>query len=307
MKSVCFLLGIMPRSGTNFLENKLRLHPECIAPGPVWEDFIVCSLPRLNCFVRSVSHRWDQFWFRNTDINFKRKIKSYLGQGLTEFLLSQGENQPDVDYLLTKTPSVAGLAHYPDFFPEAKLVIIVRDGRALVESGRRSFDWDFVKAVYDWRINASAILAFQRQHPGKCLVVKYEDLVSDELAVIARLCDHLNIDYERYPVDAKDIPVSGSSELKQDSSAGLHWRPVDMGSEFNPLERHSQWGKLRKRVFACLANTQMKDLGYATEARVTLAEKVLVVCLLLAVWPVWVVAKTAYYLLKEKKFILKTF
>ena len=45
-----------------------------------------------------------------------------------------------------------------------------------------------------------------------------------------------------------------------------------MGSEFNPLERHSQWGKLRKRVFACLANTQMKDLGYATEARVTLAE-----------------------------------
>ena len=39
---LCFILGIMARSGTNYLFRLLDLHPDCAGPGPIWED----------CFVR---------------------------------------------------------------------------------------------------------------------------------------------------------------------------------------------------------------------------------------------------------------
>ena len=42
-----FILGIMPRSGTNFLHQLITLHPACVS-SPVWEDFLIYPAPLLD-------------------------------------------------------------------------------------------------------------------------------------------------------------------------------------------------------------------------------------------------------------------
>lgn len=55
-----FIHGILPRSGTNFLWDLLRLHPDC-APArvPVDEDWFLAHSDHLVHFVDDVGAAWD--------------------------------------------------------------------------------------------------------------------------------------------------------------------------------------------------------------------------------------------------------
>ena len=58
-----FILGIMPRSGTNYLWDLLRVHPACApAREPIREDFFIEESDDLLAFTRHVAERWDPMW-----------------------------------------------------------------------------------------------------------------------------------------------------------------------------------------------------------------------------------------------------
>ena len=55
-----FVLGVMPRSGTNYLYDFLALHPDCApARAPIWEDFFLQHADLLMAYTATVRRRWD--------------------------------------------------------------------------------------------------------------------------------------------------------------------------------------------------------------------------------------------------------
>src|SRR5688572_5702764 len=79
-----FILGIRPRSGTNFLWDLLRLHPDLSAPrAPVNEDFLVKHSDHLARYAADVRKHWKK-WDRSEDI--PNEILASVGRGLLEFM-----------------------------------------------------------------------------------------------------------------------------------------------------------------------------------------------------------------------------
>src|SRR3990172_9928745 len=66
-----FILGILPRSGTNFLNNLLLCHPDCEYPGIVWEDYYLASADLLQRYSERVYRRWPPDW--------KEKVEEAMG------------------------------------------------------------------------------------------------------------------------------------------------------------------------------------------------------------------------------------
>jgi hypothetical protein len=129
----------MPRSGTNFLANLLVIHPDCGSP-KVHEDYLLAQAQHLERYVAGVCSHWKPEWELG-----QSDVFAALGDGLLR-LLGQGV---DRRRLVTKTPSVQNLPLVFKLFPQAQLLLLVRDGRAVAESGVKTFrTWTFEKATH---------------------------------------------------------------------------------------------------------------------------------------------------------------
>ncbi len=265
----CFLLGIDRRSGTNYLFRLLRRHPQCLGPGPIWEDFFVYNSDIIRNYVDSVYNSWKPSWEIDKIIGPESVMLECLGNGLKEFLslqLEKMEQTPAYEdlMLLSKTPSVIGLDNFFDIFPDSYLLILVRDGRAVVESGVRSFAWDYEEAAHRWARNAEIILDFKKKNKGKkFLVVRYEDIVTDNKKELCSIFNFLGLDHSLYNFDeAENLGVTGSSDLKK-VEGKMHWKPVPKTKDFNPLARFKDWDQKRHERFNWIAGRHMGDLGYS--------------------------------------------
>ena len=257
-----FVLGISYRSGTNYLARLLEQHPR-ISTGPVPEDFVAAKLPVMDDYVRRVTAEWNPRW--GIESNRARLIAG-ISDGLQGFLTSSSE--PGTRYVLNRTPSVSGLAHLRKFFPTNRVIILVRDGRSVVESGMRSFDWRMDDAARAWASAAETIKTFREDdaRPERTMIVRYEDVVTDPVQTVQTLLDFLGLAMDEYPAgSAENAPVIGSSDLR--SSGGhtqIHWDPTEP-DDFAPLRRYDQWSQGKHRRFDWLAGNALRELGYLTE------------------------------------------
>ncbi len=144
IKGPIFILGIMPRSGTNYLYNLLLLHPDCGDPEPIWEDYFLHHSDILLRYVEILSDQW-KLPEENKTVQ-ESQLCSNLGYGIISYLYAKTAKKR----LVAKTPSVYNLNNFYKFFPDAYLIIIVRDGRSVVESGRKSFGWNYEIAMKRW-------------------------------------------------------------------------------------------------------------------------------------------------------------
>lgn len=250
-----FILGITQRSGTNFLYDLIRLHPDC-GGAPPWEDFLVQYSDQLEAYAESVSAHWPSNWGVTG-----QTLRSYLGQGLLAFLTAQvGEKR-----ILTKTPSVQHLNNFFELFPQAHLLIIIRDGRSVVESGVRSFGWDYEAAMRRWTEAAQTILDFKRthNHSDKYLIVRYEALHNNLADEMKKTLDFLQLNSNKYNfVAAQNLPLRGSSILKQQDEDTLHWQSIQKPTDFKPTERWSSWSPALHQRFNWIAGPQMEQFDY---------------------------------------------
>jgi hypothetical protein len=100
--------------------------------------------------------------------------------------------------------------------------------------------------------------------PCRFLVVRYEDLVTDNAAQMHRILAFLRLDPAGYDFDAAAaMPVRGSSTLK--AQGGLHWKPVPKTHDFNPLNRAAGWPARLNRKFLATAGMYQQLLGYSVE------------------------------------------
>jgi len=265
----CFILGILHRSGTNYLFRLLREHPECSGPGPIWEDFFVHNLDKMQNYLEDVQREWDhKKWGVEQKMGALGSMKAYLGNGIKSILDEQlicDEEKSNPKVLLTKTPSVRNIDKFFEFFPNDHLIIIVRDGRSLTESGVKSFGWNYERAMRKWARGAKAILDLINQYQGtdkKILLLRYEDIFEDEERELRRAFRFLDVNPDIHDYEsAKQLGVTGSSELKG-KEGKLHWKITERDKKFDPRQRYENWSTRRHNRFKWIAGKYMKELGY---------------------------------------------
>lgn len=255
-----FILGILPRSGTNFLFHLLRLHPDCVAAESIWEDHLLEFSGPLLQYGRAVYEWWEVSW--GLDKSFQAALWRHLGQGLISFLKSQaGEGR-----LVTKTPEVSGLESFFQLFPDAYLLILVRDGRDVVESSVRSFGWDHDVTTRRWVEAAQTILAFDqanRQRGLPYLIIRYEDLYLDPEKELNRILAFVKLDVVIYDFEAaRELPVYGSCAFGRTGDKVQLRGPVTKTPEFNPIGRWSGWSRRMHERFNWLAGRYLVEFGY---------------------------------------------
>jgi hypothetical protein len=269
------ILGIMPRSGTNYLMDLLCLHPRCApARSPIREDFFLEPSDHLLAYTRDVRARWDPMWGAIDD-ELMRRFHESLGDGLLSFLWSERDRR-----LVAKTPSVLHIDRFFTFFPSARLLILVRDGRSVVQSCMSTLGWDFDRAARSWATAADEIRRFQRkERPGndRHLLIRYEDLLDDLKGSLAEILRFADLDQELFDLEAAaNLPVRGSSAYFGPGHTSVHWEPVPKGPDFEPRERWRSWSAEMHERFEWIAGRQLRQFGYASSAdRVGGAGKVL--------------------------------
>src|SRR5258708_4134927 len=141
-----------PRTGTHFLANLLCQHPDCVK-SPLAEDVLLSWSQLLAKYVRRTNEQWTEIAGKPHD-GYDDLLFRSLGDGLISFLQSAKERADEERIkrfggtqhadlasrrLVTKTPGIDNLEYFFKLFPNAHLLIIIRDGRAVVESEHRSF------------------------------------------------------------------------------------------------------------------------------------------------------------------------
>ena len=287
-----FILGIMQRSGTNWVRDLLLCHPDCYG-ARIPEDFLLANSHLLIRFGSSLYKSWPETWRADQRVGPQDRLHRVLGDALLEFIGQEPNQEPDGTSpggqpssagrrLVTKTPVVANLENFFTFFPTSQAIILVRDGRAVVESMVQGFGWGYEAATRRWDRAAREILSFLAAGgpgPQRALVVKYEDLYSAPEAELRRMLAFLNLDPARYAFGkALALPVRGSSvfgresdhqqtagllevaRVRPDPESGQQW-PART-AEFSPLDRAAHWDGWRQARFNRIAGESLEALGY---------------------------------------------
>ena len=273
-----FIVGILPRSGTNFLYQLLSLHSDCQVGRVICEDFLLAHSDLIVRYAETVQKHWDRTWAVQDRVGEPvRALCRCVGKGLISFLQLQvyDEAQAQVSggsvvsgskRLITKTPSIKNLQHFSKIFPDAHLIIIIRDGRALVESGVKSFNWGYDETTRAWADAARTIIQFDKDPSnGECkyLITRFEDLVHHTEGELRRIFSFLALDPSKYDFRAAaNSPVIGSCETRRNGERKIDWNPIERTQDFNPVERASKWGRRMHERFNWIAGDELEQLGY---------------------------------------------
>jgi hypothetical protein len=257
-----FILGILPRSGTNHLWDLLSLHPACVpARSPVREDLFLEHSDHLTRFVLAVRSSWDPRWGVFPD-DIEDELSASVGAGLLSFL---GEDQDG--RLLTKSPSVHHIGRFFTFFPRGRLLVLIRDGRSVTQSCMTTFGWDFERGARSWAYAADEIRRFTshgtERYNDRYLIVRYEDLITDLRGSLTRILRFLDLSDHDFDFDrAEQLPVRGSSTYFGPDRDSVHWDPVPRGTDFDPIERWRAWDRRQHERFEWIAGEHLRHFGY---------------------------------------------
>lgn len=228
-----FLLGILERSGTNFLYNSLVQHPEISEMAPAGEDFLLKEAGLLQAYCQQTASNWHPMWGGGFDQNLQLKtLKSAIGDGLLAYLAGE---QP-VGLVCSKTPSSLGVEHISEFFPSSKVILLVREPVQMIASGIKSFGWTWRGGTRDWLDSAQRILNFHERRDTHSIIVRYEDLIHHPDISLEEIFAFLGV--SKSVVTAKSLstqPVVGSSNYGTQQD-GIQWEGVKAGKDFAPTK-----------------------------------------------------------------------
>jgi hypothetical protein len=260
--SPVFILGITGRSGTNYLYNLLQIHPDCEGSNLTAEDFIIFGLDKLEKFTTKIGGQWKKEW--KYDHKIESQIKKSLGDGISAFLLNGREDK----CIVSKTPSTINIAKFFTFFPDAKLIIMLRDGKDVVESGVNSNFWNYEMGFHIWNKSAKRIVEFineNKSYSDRILIIKYENLINSLSKEINKTLSFCNLTPSKYDVHkANKINLLGSSSTNQKNKKFV-WEVVTDKSNFSPLIRSQNWSKTLHYRYNKKCGDNAKKLGYLTK------------------------------------------
>jgi hypothetical protein len=271
------ILGITQRSGTHFLHELLLRHEQCIGlTAALDEDYLLDMAAPLITFEQRLVRKWPPEYRVH---EHPELLMRSLGDGLTTFLLrlleaTSESAAPLADLedgrervLVTKSPSVWHLDQTFRLFPDARVLLLVREPQAVVESGMSGLGWSFERALTGWAAGARIIRDVRNSEswrPDQVMLVRYEDLVSDADTELKRIFHFLDLSISDYDFDAPDnLPVVGSSFFPVSGRGKDLWSsPVVRNENFKPLERRMVWSKRMLTRLGWTCGPYVDQFGY---------------------------------------------
>jgi hypothetical protein len=106
--------------------------------------------------------------------------------------------KPGAHVWIDQTPSNIAIGRtLLELFPDARLVHLVRDGRAVAAS-MLPLDWgpnNVVLAARSWLRTVAQGMALETAYPDRVIRVRFEDLVRDPAPSLARICRFAGLEY----------------------------------------------------------------------------------------------------------------
>lgn len=267
-----FVVGC-PRSGTGLVRDLLRSHPRLSLPpesyfiptyhrawGDPGSDRAAQALGRRILRLRRV-RAWG-IELEPEAFDGCRSFAAVVDRIYRAFAAREGKARWG-----DKTPHYAlEVPALLELFPKARIVHVVRDGRDVALSlVRAPFGANnLYAAACTWRRHVLAARAAGRAAPAAYAEVRYEELLNDPRATMARLCGFVGEPF----VDAVLRPDLGARRLggvrrAPSSSASLAWR------EEIATTNHGRWREAMdtadRALFESLAADTLDELGYEVE------------------------------------------
>src|SRR5438045_526168 len=208
-----FILGMRPRTGTHFLANLLCQHPDRVTSA-IAEDSLLNYAHLLSRYVTKTNEQWTAVAGRKHEA-YENLLYECIGSGLTSFLRRVRKTSDDerkkkfgdavsdrttVKHLVTKSPVAENLEVFFRLFPRARMLILVRDGRAVVESATRSFGGGAEQQIMAWRRAAEKILDFESHYQAdgkhRHMIVRFEELHTRTEAAMSKILLLLGLNRE---------------------------------------------------------------------------------------------------------------
>jgi protein-tyrosine sulfotransferase len=257
-----FVHGIMPRSGTVYLGELLRLHPHLVRhPHQLWEFPAL----QLSADLQRLQAKFLRMYKPNRSRVQADDFLALFGAAMMAWL---HEPVPADRRVLIKMPSVQYLDRFFTMFPYEDLMILLRDGRDLVHSTLKTWRYlSFIQVCLRWDRSARMILGLRRA-PGfdgqRYWLAKYEDALFEPEVFVREACSRFNLDPLAYPYEKiQHIRVVGSSKLAE--RPNFKWSYQRRPENFRPVEYWKRWSPLRKLVFKSIAGRSLIELGYCTD------------------------------------------
>jgi len=91
-------------------------------------------------------------------------------------------------------------------FPQAKIILIVRDPRDRYASERKKFRASVGSATRKWLVSVNAVKHSIEHYPDSCLVIRYETLASHPEETLRRVCTFIDVEYSPMMLTMKGAP-----------------------------------------------------------------------------------------------------
>lgn len=273
MQDPVFILSLRPRSGTNIFWFHLLQHPDIVG-GSLYEDYFATHLPHLVRFVEDLGRSQKRLitgpvlhnrLIKDLKMELAYSLKRIIYAPHDRYLPIPVSENTDANHskkrLITKTPSIEGLEYVFDFFPKAKVLILLRDPRDVIDSEMKAFGREFREQVLAWRDAARILLKFWRQRgqTNGCKVVRYEDVCGKPEEVIRDTLNFLELNTEAYDFSKiKSAPVIGSS----DDFVKGSWTYKEKTENFKSIGKWHNWHAQRLEYFKKIAGEEARILGY---------------------------------------------
>ena len=244
---------MLPRSGTNHLWDLLGLHPDAELMHPVYEDHLVQWSHHLVHYVDDVSRHWSAEW--DVPADERAELLASIGSGIASWVTGQSDRR-----VVTKMPRVEQAHHFFELFPDAALLVLVRDGRSLSESMTKTFGWTYERSFRQWAKAADVVLdLLQTKRASRSS--RARQVRGSRHRPQRRRCAESAWRSawtpDRYPFERIEaMPVRGSSTLQ--AQGGVHWAPTEKAADFAPLERWIDWSAHLHRRFEAIAGDQQR-------------------------------------------------
>lgn len=174
-----FILGTQ-RSGTTLLSRVLSAHPKIFIQNEI-------SVERVF---------YDNITKAEIIENINKQIEFRHGKNVNQLLTEQGKEifgikDPELTNYLNKLKL---------FIPDSKFILIIRDGRAVVNSYKEN-KWGLGTNAYTgavrWKYEVQVQKAFMDDFPENFVMVRFEDLVTNLEITVSKICEHLNIGIDK--------------------------------------------------------------------------------------------------------------
>ena len=247
-----FIVGV-GRSGTSMLQSMLNAHREITFPPET--HFIRTYLSKNSEFNSVKEEMLNDPDLLRLDLPLKEIIErnsdleSFYKDLLQQYMINQGK-----EYVGDKDPkNIEYLKLIHDIFPQATIIHIYRDPRAVIAS-RMKAQWSKNRPFWQHILAYKTQLSYGREKGNKLfknyIEIKYENLLEDTQEELKKLCKSLDLEYDANMIEF----YKTSGDVVQGEE--ISWKQ----NCFNPvmLQNIDKWKNE-------LSEEQIKDIEFVLE------------------------------------------